>query len=119
MFYLIYTDVKYWKRDPYKIAYNYLVTAPSIEGLWSEPVFLNSSGFDPSLFHAFHELHAVLALARILKPVVVVVEFGLRVGFLREAEGMPAVNERAPGLSAERRTTITLSGAFAKTSREK
>lgn len=51
LFYLIYTDVKYWKRDPYKIAYNYLVTAPSITGPWSDPVFLNSSGFDPSLFH--------------------------------------------------------------------
>ncbi len=51
LFHLIYTDVKYWKRDPYKIAYNYLVTAPSIEGPWSDPVFLNSSGFDPSLFH--------------------------------------------------------------------
>ncbi|MEX1048900.1 MAG: glycoside hydrolase family 43 protein [Akkermansiaceae bacterium] len=51
LFYLIYTDVKYWKRDPYKIAYNYLVTAPSITGPWSEPVFLNGSGFDPSLFH--------------------------------------------------------------------
>jgi xylan 1,4-beta-xylosidase len=50
-FYLIYTDVKYWKREPYKIAYNYLVTAPSIDGPWSEPVFLNGSGFDPSLFH--------------------------------------------------------------------
>ena len=51
LFHLIYTDVKHWKRDPYKIAYNYLVTAPSIEGPWSDPVFLNSSGFDPSLFH--------------------------------------------------------------------
>lgn len=51
LFYLIYTDVKYWKRDPYKVAYNYLVTAPSITGPWSEPVFLNGSGFDPSLFH--------------------------------------------------------------------
>ncbi|MCW1923417.1 glycoside hydrolase family 43 protein [Luteolibacter arcticus] len=51
VFYLIYTDVKYWKREPYKIAYNYLVTARAIEGPWSEPVFLNSSGFDPSLFH--------------------------------------------------------------------
>lgn len=51
LIYLIYTDVKYWKRDPYKIAYNYLVTAPNITGPWSEPVFLNSSGFDPSLFH--------------------------------------------------------------------
>jgi xylan 1,4-beta-xylosidase len=51
LFYLIYTDVKYWKRDPYKVAYNYLVTAPAITGPWSEPVFLNGSGFDPSLYH--------------------------------------------------------------------
>lgn len=51
LFYLIYTDVKYWKRDPYKVAYNYLVTAPSITGPWSDPVFLNGSGFDPSLYH--------------------------------------------------------------------
>lgn len=51
MFYLIYTDVKEWKGNAYKISHNYLVTAPAIEGPWSEPVFLNSSGFDPSLFH--------------------------------------------------------------------
>ena len=51
LFHLVYSDVKYWKRDPYKIAYNYLVTAPAITGPWSEPVFLNGSGFDPSLFH--------------------------------------------------------------------
>ena len=51
LFHLIYTDVKYWKRDPYKVAYNYLVTAPAITGPWSEPVLLNGSGFDPSLFH--------------------------------------------------------------------
>jgi hypothetical protein len=31
--------------------HNYLVTADDIEGPWSDPVFLNSSGFDPSLFH--------------------------------------------------------------------
>ncbi|MFI6703422.1 glycoside hydrolase family 43 protein [Streptomyces sp. NPDC050509] len=37
--------------SPYKDVDNYLVTADSIEGPWSEPVFLNSSGFDPSLFH--------------------------------------------------------------------
>jgi len=30
---------------------NFLVTARSILGPWSEPVFLNSEGFDPSLFH--------------------------------------------------------------------
>ena len=31
--------------------HNYLVTCPSIDGEWSDPVHLNSSGFDPSLFH--------------------------------------------------------------------
>jgi len=30
---------------------NYLVTAESIDGPWSEPIYLNSSGFDPSMFH--------------------------------------------------------------------
>ena len=30
---------------------NYIVTAPAITGPWSEPVRVNSSGFDPSLFH--------------------------------------------------------------------
>ncbi len=31
--------------------HNYLVTAEKIDGPWSDPVFLNSRGFDPSLFH--------------------------------------------------------------------
>ncbi len=30
---------------------NYLVTSPTIDGEWSDPVYLNASGFDPSLFH--------------------------------------------------------------------
>lgn len=50
LFWLIYTDVK--RRDgAWKDSHNYLVTAPTIEGPWSEPIYLNSSGFDPSLFH--------------------------------------------------------------------
>lgn len=49
-FYLIYTDVKS-RIGAYKDTHNYLVTATNIEGPWSEPIFLNSSGFDPSLFH--------------------------------------------------------------------
>lgn len=49
-FYLIFTDVKTF-RGPYKDAHNYLVTADDIMGPWSEPIYLNSSGFDPSLFH--------------------------------------------------------------------
>lgn len=50
LFYLIYTNVLV-KTGLYKDTPNYLVTAPSIEGPWSEPIYLNSSGFDPSLFH--------------------------------------------------------------------
>lgn len=50
LFYLIYTDVKS-RQGAFKDTPNYLVTAGNIEGPWSEPVYLNSSGFDPSLFH--------------------------------------------------------------------
>lgn len=58
-FWLIYTDVKRYGRTTTGGAsgaslrdfHNYLVTAEDIEGPWSDPVFLNSSGFDPSLFH--------------------------------------------------------------------
>jgi len=50
LFYLVYTDVKSWWHT-YKDTHNYVITSPDIEGSWSEPVYLNSSGFDPSLFH--------------------------------------------------------------------
>ncbi|KAF7563453.1 hypothetical protein G7046_g693 [Stylonectria norvegica] len=49
-FWLVYTDVKR-KDGSFKDAHNYIVTALAIEGPWSDPVFANSSGFDPSLFH--------------------------------------------------------------------
>lgn len=49
-FWLVYTDVKR-KDGSFKDAHNYIVTAPSIEGPWSDPIYVNSSGFDPSLFH--------------------------------------------------------------------
>jgi len=49
-FYLIYSNVRSYK-GVFKDVHNYLVTAENIKGPWSEPVFLNSSGFDPSLFH--------------------------------------------------------------------
>ena len=51
LFWLIYTDVKRLSGS-FKDAPNYLTTAPSITGPWSDRVYLNSSGFDPSLFHA-------------------------------------------------------------------
>ncbi|MEK4111685.1 xylan 1,4-beta-xylosidase [Paenibacillus sp. DS2363] len=50
VFYLIYTDVKS-RVGAFKDTHNYLVTATDIKGPWSDPVYLNSSGFDPSLFH--------------------------------------------------------------------
>lgn len=49
-FWLVYTDVKR-KDGSFKDAHNYIVTADSIEGPWSDPIYVNSSGFDPSLFH--------------------------------------------------------------------
>lgn len=49
-FWLVYTDVKRFDGN-FKDAHNYIVTAPSSEADWSEPVYVNSSGFDPSLFH--------------------------------------------------------------------
>jgi len=59
LFYLIYTDVKRYGRTTQgasagaslRDTHNYLVTCPTIDGEWSDPIFLNSSGFDPSLFH--------------------------------------------------------------------
>jgi len=59
LFYLVYTDVKRYGRASVggmssaslRDFHNYLVTAERIEGDWSEPLYLNSSGFDPSLFH--------------------------------------------------------------------
>jgi xylan 1,4-beta-xylosidase len=50
LFYLVYSDVAsfasgYW--DPQ----NFLITAPDINGPWSDPITLHSHGFDASLFH--------------------------------------------------------------------
>jgi xylan 1,4-beta-xylosidase len=50
LFYLIYTDVKRLDSS-IKDAHNYLTTCETVGGTWSDPVYLNSSGFDPSLFH--------------------------------------------------------------------
>ncbi len=50
LFWLVYTDVKRLDGN-FKDAHNYIVTAPAIDGPWSDPVYVNSSGFDPSLFH--------------------------------------------------------------------
>ncbi len=59
LFHLVYTDVKRYGRTSQpgtagaslRDFHNYLVTSPRIDGDWSDPIALNSSGFDPSLFH--------------------------------------------------------------------
>jgi xylan 1,4-beta-xylosidase len=58
-FYLIYTDVKRYGRTSVGGAsgaslrdfHNYMVTSKTIDGEWSDPIAMNSGGFDPSLFH--------------------------------------------------------------------
>ena len=50
LFYLCYTIVHRHEAAT-KDTPNFLTTASSIDGPWSDPVFINASGFDPSLFH--------------------------------------------------------------------
>lgn len=50
-FWLLFTNVRHHAPGVVIDTPNYLVTAESIDGPWSDPVYLNSSGFDPSLFH--------------------------------------------------------------------
>ncbi len=51
-FWLVYTTLRTCGAGrPFKDILIFLTTAPDILGPWSEPVFLNSIGFDPSLFH--------------------------------------------------------------------
>ncbi|MEG1928328.1 MAG: glycoside hydrolase family 43 protein [Niameybacter sp.] len=50
LFYLVYSIMHSTSAQFFDID-NYVITAPEIEGPWSEPVYLNSSGFDPSMFH--------------------------------------------------------------------
>ncbi|VGO16215.1 Xylan 1,3-beta-xylosidase [Pontiella desulfatans] len=49
-FWLVYTNVRS-HGGPVTDSPHFLVTAPDIEGPWSEPVVLGANGFDPSLFH--------------------------------------------------------------------
>lgn len=51
LFYLIYSKVSSWSDDPYKDVDNFVITAEAPDGEWSAPVYLNSDGFDASLFH--------------------------------------------------------------------
>ncbi|MDR3127830.1 MAG: glycoside hydrolase family 43 protein [Bifidobacteriaceae bacterium] len=50
LYWLVYADVKV-TEGCFKDCTNYLTTAKSIFGPWSNPIKLNCSGFDASLFH--------------------------------------------------------------------
>lgn len=49
-FWLVYTNMQQFEGR-FKDPRNFLICAPTIDGPWTEPVFLHASGFDPSLFH--------------------------------------------------------------------
>jgi xylan 1,4-beta-xylosidase len=50
LFYLCYTLVSSLNCGLFDMD-NYVVTSPSIEGPWSDAIYLSSSGFDPSFLH--------------------------------------------------------------------
>ncbi len=50
-FFLTYAVVSARQGWPLTAVANYMVTAGAIDGPWSEPVFLDGGGWDPSLFH--------------------------------------------------------------------
>lgn len=50
LFYLVYTNVRTFD-GPWKDTPNYVITADNILGPWSEPIYINSSGFDGDMFH--------------------------------------------------------------------
>lgn len=50
-YYIVYSDIKSWCNSPFKDVNNYITTAKNIEGPWSKGIYINSSGFDASLFH--------------------------------------------------------------------
>lgn len=50
LFHLVYSNVSTYAGG-FTDCPNYLVTAPAIDGPWSDPVVLHARGFDASLFH--------------------------------------------------------------------
>lgn len=50
LFYIIYSNVYDRNRWHFDID-NFLICSKSINGPWSKPIYINSSGIDPSLFH--------------------------------------------------------------------
>lgn len=60
IFYLLITDVK--TGTEFKDTLNYVMTAPTITGPWSDPVFVTASGFDPAFFHDDDGRHYIMSM---------------------------------------------------------
>ena len=60
-FWLVFTDVKRFD-GAFKDAHNYITSCETIDGDWAARRYVNSSGFDPSLFHDDDERKWVLNL---------------------------------------------------------
>jgi xylan 1,4-beta-xylosidase len=60
-FHLTYSLVRSTAAEYFDVD-NFVVTAADVAGPWSAPVYLNSVGFDPSLFHDDDGRHWLLAL---------------------------------------------------------
>ena len=51
VFYLVYSNVTLWTNAPFKDVENYIIYTTDVTKEWSETKYINSSGFDASLFH--------------------------------------------------------------------
>lgn len=82
-YYVMYTIVREGVNWPMKGYPNYIVTATSPQGPWSEPVLINSLGFDPSLFIDGEKAYVLIRLfdhrkKKISSPGIGIHEFDLK-----------------------------------------
>ena len=116
-FYLVYTDVK-TKKGRYYNTHNYMVYTDDIYGEWSEPLYLNSIGFDPSLFHDLDGKKYLVNMVNGFKGVLVQELVRTKEGEDVEAKGEKNMRQRPPisrqrprwKLSGERKKIYSGSG---------
>lgn len=108
-FYLVYTDVK-TKKGRYYNTHNYMVWTDDIYGEWSDPVYLNSIGFDPSLFHDRDGRKYLVNMVNGFKGVLV--QELVRSEGGQEESGCPSPGPKTPcwKLTGERRKVYDGSG---------
>lgn len=68
-FWLLITDVK--TGTAFKDTLNYVMMSETIEGPWSDPIFVTATGFDPAFFHDEDGKHYIMSMLfdhRLEKP---------------------------------------------------